>query len=170
MQLLGDDPFSTIGSVSGAQEEIKELFNDDIKYLSDKYGRENVVMALEGYTFDIRNRNTLNTYDISDELFEEIHLIKSEYDIEIKTNGASVEEFVEQAKYGNPLMMSRHQWPTVEQWETQWSNLRELQDEHGDIVLAVFFDLVLFTEEGYHQRKKYVEGIIEEYGSSNPKA
>lgn len=163
MQTYGDEPFEAIGKMTNAQEEIKSRFNEDVKQLADEYGRENVVMALEGYAFDIKNRNFLNTYNIPDEIFEELLYIKDEYDIEISVKNISVEEFVETAKYGNPLMMSRHQWPTIQQWETQWNNIRELQSNYGDEVLEVFFELVLFTREGYHQRKGYVEAIVEEY-------
>lgn len=162
MRSLGENPWKSISETASAQQKIIDEFDSRLKELSHEHGRENVVMALEGIAFDIKNRNMLNTYDIPDEIFDELMHVKDEYDIEIHTNGHSPEEFAETVRVGNPLMASQHQWPSVEQWEKAWDSVKELRDEEGDIIYKVFFDLVLFTEAGYHEREKFVEKIMEE--------
>lgn len=163
-------PFRALSEMSEVQDELFELFADDIERLGRKYDRETVADALDGIVFDLRNRNAFNTYDIEEPLFYQLLDIKYENDIELDLADVEPEEFREQCASGNPLLASSNQYMTVDELEKAWMQLQDMASEHGMGIFEVFFDLVIFTdvpsslkkltEHQHYTREDYIDELM----------
>lgn len=112
----------------------------DLETACVNYDRQTVSQALQIIDFHLTQRDIINTYPVSDEVFEE--LVKAKDMLEMDVSDLTLEEFEDWLDNREPE-------------DHRLDSLREVKEEHGRAVVETFVDMMIYCPKP--DRQEYVE-------------
>lgn len=122
-------------NMEGSMEFVEKEISSDLATAISIYGREAVADALAVEAKEIKKRNTINTYPVSDDTFE--HLVSIKKGLEMDVSDMNEEEF-------------REEWDKLDE-----SLYREAKQAESQIVVEVMLDMLIIGPEP--KRSRFVQ-------------